>query len=317
MARTGVATTTSVDRRAPPAGAPHAADRVAALAAARRAGDLLVRRYGARRVYLFGSLAGTGSVVFHPASDIDLAVEGLPGEVFWEALVAVDAVMPRGHRADVSELESVRPYIKEAVLERGMLLAHSDSAASYKTDGAVMEQQPWRRLAEEIEHEVGRMGDLVAEARPLADPAFTPSSSLDLRAGGSILHDFYTGAERSFERIARIVDEHVPSDEHWHQRLLAQMAAPYPDRRPQVISAAVRDDLDRYLGFRHRFRNIYGPDLEWSRMVGLLHTLGDAHRTLSAELGAFCAYLRRHPNGRGDGASPPALSQGCTDWREG
>ena len=161
-----------------------------------------------------------------------------------------------------------------------------------------MEQPHWRRLAEEIEHEVGRMGDLVVEASPLADPAFTPSSSLDLRAGGSILQDFYNGAERFFERIARIVDGHVPSDEHWHRTLLAQMAAPYPDRRPAVISAAIRDDLDRYLRFRHLFRNIYGPDLDWSSMVGLLHTLDDTHRGLAAELGAFCAYLRRHPAGR-------------------
>ncbi len=299
MARTRVAATTSVDRRAPPGGAPLAADdRAAALEAARRAGDLLVRRYGARRVYLFGSLAGTGSVLFHPASDIDLAVEGLPGEGFWEALAAVDAVMPRRHRADVSELESVRPYIKEAVLERGMLLAQGDSAAADKTDGAVMERQPWRRLAEEIEHELGRMGDLVTEAGPLADQAFTPSSSYDLRAGGGILHDFYNGAERSFERIARIVDGHVPTDEHWHQTLLAQMAAPYPGRRTPVISAVTREDLDQYLGFRYLFRNIYSHELDWLRLSKLVSTLDDTHRALSAELGAFCAYLRRQPAGR-------------------
>ena len=104
------------------------------------------------------------------------------------------------------------------------------------------------------------------------------------------------------ELVARSEHETTPSALRVNS-LLAQMAAPYPDRRPQVISAAVRDDLDRYLGFRHRFRNIYGPDLEWSRMVGLLHTLGDAHRALSAELGDFCAYLRRHPAGReADGA---------------
>ena len=174
-----------------------------------------------------------------------------------------------------------------------------------------MEQQPWRRLAEEIEHELGRMGDLVAEVRPLADPGFTPSSSLELRAGGSILQDFYNGVERIFERIARIVDEQVPSDEHWHQTLLAQMVAPYLDQRPPVISAATRDGLDRYLGFRHLFRNIYGPDLEWSRMVGLLHTLGDTQRALSAELGTFCAYLRRHPNGRGAEAAGPDCGEEC------
>ena len=299
MARTGVAATTRVDRSAPPAGAPSAAAaRAAALAAARRAADLLVGRYGARRVYLFGSLAGTGSVVFHPGSDIDLAVEGLHGEGFWEALVAVDAVMPRGHSADVSELESVRPYIKEAVLERGLLLAHRDSVTSDKADGAVMEQPHWRRLAEEIEHELGRMGDLVVEASPLADPAFTPSSSLELRAGGSILQDFYNGAERFFERIARIVDGHVPSDEHWHQTLLAQMAAPYPDRRPAVISRQLRLRLREYLSYRHRFRNIYTRKLDRSKLSELMDTLDDTHRGLSAELGAFCAYLRRHPAGR-------------------
>ncbi len=304
MAQLGAAVTTGADRSAPAVGAaPAATDHAAALAAARQAATLLVDRYGARRVYLFGSLAATGSVLFHPASDIDLAVEGLPGEAFWAALDAVDAVMPRGHPADVSTLESVRPYIKEAVLERGILLAHSDSATSDETDGAVMEQPRWRLLAEEIKHELGRMEELVAEASPLTDPAFTPSSCFEVRAGGSILQDFYNGAERSFQRIARIVDEHVPSDEQWHQTLLAQLAAPYPGRRPPIISAAIREDLDRYLRFRHRFRNIYGPDLNWSRLVELLHTLSDTHRDLSAEFNAFCAYLRRYPAGRAAGAA--------------
>lgn len=294
MARTGVAATTSADRSVPHA----AADRAAALAAARRAADLLVRRYGARRVYLFGSLAGTGSVLFHPASDIDLAVEGLPGEVFWKALVAVDAVMPRGHRADVSELEAVRPYIKEAVLERGMLLAQSDSATADKADGAVMEQPQWRRLAEEIEHELAELDHVAQRLAPLVGSTAEALSELEWIGVAAVLQDFYNGAERSFERIARIVDEHVPSDEHWHQTLLAQMAAPYPDRRPPVISATTRDDLDQYLGFRHLFRNIYSHELDWLRLSKLVGTLDDTHRALSAELGAFCAYLRRHPAGR-------------------
>ena len=83
MAQTGVAATKSVDRSSPAVGAPHAADdRAAALAAARQAAALLVERYGARRVYLFGSLAGTGSALFQPASDIDLAGQALDGEVY-------------------------------------------------------------------------------------------------------------------------------------------------------------------------------------------------------------------------------------------
>ena len=139
---------------------------------------------------------------------------------------------------------------------------------------------------------------MAAEAEPLTDPAFTPSSSIEVRGSGGILHDFYTGAERSFERMARIVDGHVPTDEYWHRTLLAQMAAPYPDRRTPVISATTRDDLDQYLGFRRLFRNIYSHELDWLRLSKLVSTLDDTHRALSAELGAFCAYLRRHPAGR-------------------
>ena len=120
----------------------------------------------------------------------------------------------------------------------------------------------------------------------------------------SILQDFYNGAERSFERIARIVDEHVPSDEHWHQTLLTQVAAPFtPTDVLKVISRqAVQLRISTCIcGYRHRFRNIYsGPDLDWSRLVPSCYdTLDDTHRALSAELGAFCAYLRRHPAGRG------------------
>ena len=163
MARTGGATTTSVDRNAPPAAAD---DRAAALAAAQRAAGLLVRRYGARRVYLFGSLAGTGSALFQPASDIDLAVEGLPGEGFWKALAAVDAVMPRGHPANIIRLESAQPFIREVVLQRGVLLAsRAKEVAKLLDDEVTMERPRWHQLAEEIEHELAELGAFCAYLR--------------------------------------------------------------------------------------------------------------------------------------------------------
>ena len=303
MAQSGAAATTSVDRSAPPSAAPHAADdRAAALAAARRAADLLVRRYGARRVYLFGSLAGTGSALFQPASDIDLAVEGLPGEGFWKALAAVDAVMPRGHPANIIRLESAQPFIREVVLQRGVLLAsagdpiasRSEEVAKLLDDEVTMERPRWRLLAEEIEHELAELDHVVQSPEPLVNSEAGELSDLERIGVGALLHDFYNGAERSFERIARIVDGHVPTDEHWHQTLLAQVAVPYADLRLR---------LHKYLGYRHRFRNIYSRQLDWTRLSALIDTLDDTHRVLSAELGAFCAYLRRHPAGRGAGAA--------------
>jgi predicted nucleotidyltransferase len=43
---------------------------------------LLRERFGARRVVLFGSLAGQGP--WHARSDVDLAVEGLTPTVFFD-----------------------------------------------------------------------------------------------------------------------------------------------------------------------------------------------------------------------------------------
>ena len=40
------------------------------------------------------------------------------------------------------------------------------------------------------------------------------------RAGGSILHDFYTGIEKIFESIAKEVDNRLPMGEEWHSELL-------------------------------------------------------------------------------------------------
>jgi predicted nucleotidyltransferase len=42
-----------------------------------------VQDFGARKVYLFGSLLDQGSV--HARSDIDLAVEGLEGGLYFKA----------------------------------------------------------------------------------------------------------------------------------------------------------------------------------------------------------------------------------------
>lgn len=52
-------------------------------ALARVAANLLVTRYGAQRVAVFGSLTDGH---WHSRSDIDLAVWGLPVAVYWDAV---------------------------------------------------------------------------------------------------------------------------------------------------------------------------------------------------------------------------------------
>jgi hypothetical protein len=107
---------------------------------------------------------------------------------------------------------------------------------------------------------------------------------------GVNLHAYYTALETLLERIARLVDEEVPSGANWHRDLLLQMRIPLPGLRPPVLPPEVVADLDELRKFRHFFRNAYVLDLDPGK------TLAHGRRVLNvhaATAGAL-AELFRH-----------------------
>jgi hypothetical protein len=64
------------------------------------------------------------------------------------------------------------------------------------------------------------------------------------------LHDFYTGLELVFSKIATVVDGKMPSSKEWHRDLLVQMSSDIPTTRPPVISEEIVQNLDQYRRFR-------------------------------------------------------------------
>lgn len=86
--------------------------RLAALAA-----DCL-RARGAIRVRLFGSLARGRAPGVH--SDFDLAVEGLPPEVYLGSLGALLQLLPLP--VDLVEMESASPELRERISREGLLV---------------------------------------------------------------------------------------------------------------------------------------------------------------------------------------------------
>jgi len=69
-----------------------------------RAAEAL-KAYGAREVYLFGSVA---SGTIRPGSDIDMAVSGLPPEKFFEAMGAARRILRKP--LDLVDLDEVNPF---------------------------------------------------------------------------------------------------------------------------------------------------------------------------------------------------------------
>ena len=107
------------------------------------------------------------------------------------------------------------------------------------------------------------------------------------RAGGSILHDFYTGIEKIFESIAKEIDNRLPMGEEWHSELLHQMTLDIPGLRPRVITVNTEKKLREYLGFRHLFRKRYGFELDWQKLKKLLLTMPQVRSAFENEIGIF------------------------------
>ena len=82
----------------------------------REAAAELKARFGARRVVLFGSLAH--AAWFTLDSDVDIAVEGLASEDYWDAWRLVEEVV--GDRpVDFVEIETVRESLRRAIERYG------------------------------------------------------------------------------------------------------------------------------------------------------------------------------------------------------
>lgn len=85
----------------------------------RSAAATLKTGYGAKRVFLFGSLAHEAWYVAD--SDVDLAVEGLVDDAIWRAWRAVEEII--GDRpVDLVEVETARESLRDAIERTGVPL---------------------------------------------------------------------------------------------------------------------------------------------------------------------------------------------------
>ncbi len=95
-----------------------AAREVALRAARERIPPLLARWPSIQRAYLFGSVLRPGA--FHQHSDIDIAVEGIPGACYFEVWRALEAALPEWP-IDLRDMEA-SPLLADLIQQTGELL---------------------------------------------------------------------------------------------------------------------------------------------------------------------------------------------------
>lgn len=87
------------------------------------------------------------------------------------------------------------------------------------------------------------------------------TDSLDYAALGFTIHGIYGLLENYFLRISKFFENNLPK-ESWHKALVDRMGLDIPGLRPALLLEAKDKELVMVLlKFRHKFRNLYGEDL--------------------------------------------------------
>ena len=144
-----------------------------------------------------------------------------------------------------------------------------------------------QRLTAEITAEFEKLHRLKEEF------AGTPRDEISvvIRGRGLILHDFYSGVERIFRRIAEELDGGVPQGERWHRQLLDNMSLGITEVRPPVITPDLAKRLREFLKFRHVLRNAYGYELDPCLLVPLEECLPETLDAFEEQVRTFLAWL--------------------------
>jgi hypothetical protein len=150
-------------------------------------------------------------------------------------------------------------------------------------------------LIAELESEIRSLGTLAADLVETWETL--PTEGREKRIHESAialnLHNFYTGVEKVFERIADDLNGGVPTGREWHKRLLHSMSLELPDLRPPVITNETEIALNEFLAFRHIVRNIYAFNLDSERLALLMKRFPQAQTLFKSDIAGFVGFLRR------------------------
>lgn len=146
-------------------------------------------------------------------------------------------------------------------------------------------------LKADINREVKNLRELELEMKDILKETKDSPRKMEMRAMGSVLHDFYCAVERIFERIGNNIDGELPQGNDWHIQLLEKMAIPIEGIRRSVVTSESLENLREILAFRHIFRNVYGFELKWERFRHLVKELPEVTERFEEDIKKFLSSL--------------------------
>lgn len=146
------------------------------------------------------------------------------------------------------------------------------------------------KIIKEIKYELSEIENLLDLYKKELFELKGQPNLVELTALASVFHSFYTGAEKIFICIAKIVDKNIPHDINWHKTLLFQMTREN-EYRKAILSDTTTDELLGYLSFRHFYRHSYSFRLKWSEMEHLVVSIQQTWEKFKSEILSFVKTL--------------------------
>ncbi len=150
-----------------------------------------------------------------------------------------------------------------------------------------------RRLQAEIAVDAAALKDREREARDLTIrwDAVGSIGRPELALLAVNLHAWYTALESLLERVARLLDQSVPTGSSWHSDLIDQMRIDLPGLRSALVPADTVASLYELRKFRHFFRNAYALDLDLAKVRARVRDLETVAPSVIETLDRFAAEL--------------------------
>lgn len=105
------------------------------------------------------------------------------------------------------------------------------------------------------------------------------------------LQSLYTGIERCFVQIVRVLNGGPPDGADWHRRLLDRMTVP-TEVRPALLDSSTAKGLAELMRFRRVVRHLYAYELEPEQVQRLLRRALELWPVVDYQLVVFDSWLQ-------------------------
>ena len=110
---------------------------------------------------------------------------------------------------------------------------------------------------------------------------------VELAGIGTFLHNFYAGIENILKQILSDKGISIPQSDSWHRDLLI-MASEH-----RIISENTREELAKYLAFRHFFMHAYSFLLDERELKVLVDRIFETNRKFKKEIDIYISNIEK------------------------